>query len=62
MQNIRLSRVPHIAKNAQVAMRLLTSCNRLVQEADGWVCLHGLGQLVHDKSVLSTIVNRLVAS
>ena len=40
-------------KKAQVATRLLTSCNNLLQQADIRMRSHGLRQLIDDKSVAS---------
>ena len=48
------------AKNAQVAINLLTSCNNLLQQADIRMRSHGLRQLVITS--LLQVVNRLVAS
>ena len=45
--------VDYIAKNVQVATSLLTSCNNVLQQADIRMRLHGLRQLVEDKSVAS---------
>ena len=45
--------VAYAAKNAQNATSLLTFCNNLLQQADIRMCLHGLRQLVDDKSVAS---------
>ena len=39
--------------NTQVATSLLTSCNNLLQQADIRMSLHGLRQLVDEKSVAS---------
>ena len=39
--------------NTQVATSLLTSCNNLLQQADIRMRLHGLRQLVGEKSVAS---------
>ena len=43
----------YTAKNAQVARRLLTSCNNLLQQADIRMRSHGLRQVDDDKSVAS---------
>ena len=45
----------NIAKNSQVATSLLTSYYRLYQQADIRMRLHGLRQLVDDKSVASLL-------
>ena len=60
-------------KNTQVATSLLTSCNNLLQQADIRMRLHGLWQLIDDKSVASCqpiccklivklVIHRLAAS
>ena len=43
----------YTAKNEQVVTSLFTSCNNLLQQADIRMRLHGLRQLVDDKSVAS---------
>ena len=43
----------YTAKNAQVSVRLVTSRNNLLQQADIRIRSHGFRQLVYDKSVAS---------
>ena len=43
----------YTTKNAQVAVRPVTCCNNLLQQADIRMRSHGLRQLVYDKSIVS---------
>ena len=48
-----MMRLTYTGKNMQVVTHLLRFCNRLDKQADVRMRLHGLRQLVSDKSVAS---------